>query len=219
MALSKNHLIAVALVVAILLAVGNIIRTCEPEQRELDVANRGGLGGIGAKHIHEFLGPDKRIALIFFDASAATIYGKDQRILEGQLELFGHKIVGKKEIPAGPLFSNPDAAYTGILPMAEYGEFVAEHPRADAIVSFVGPPVVPEDEELPGASGPPLLIANAIGHQATWDLLKSGFVSMAILPRQENEEDPDEVEDPGSGPVDPFEDYYTVYTPETAGDF
>ena len=214
MAFSKSHLIGLVAAVAILLAAGRMIRTCKPVESDIDVENIGGPGGIAAKYIHEFLGPGKRVALIFFDESAASIYGKDQYVLEEQLKRYKYRILGKKEISAGPLFSNPQAAYTGTLRMAEYLQFASEHAGADAIISFVGPPVIPEEEEVPEAAGPPLLIASPIAHQATWELLESGLVAMAILPRQE---DKDEDELPETGYADPYEAQYEMVTSETAG--
>jgi len=214
MALSKSHLIAVVLLVAILFAVGNMVRTCKPVEDDIDVENIGGPGGIAGKHILEFLGPKKRVALIFFDEGAASIYGKDQYVLEEQLKRYKYKILGKKEISAGPMFSDPMLAHTGSLPMEEYLQFAAEHPGADAIISFVGPPVIPE-EGLPEPSGVPLIIANPIGQHTTWELLEHAFVAMAILPpsAEESEHAPDE-EVPEPALTDPFAVNYRVYTPE-----
>ena len=213
MALSRSHLVGIVAAVVILLTVGNMVRTSKPVENDIDVENIGGPGGIAAKHIHEFLGPDKRVALILFDDSAASIYGKDQYVLEEHLKRYKYKTVGRKEISAGPLFSDPQSAYTGTLPMADYLQFASGHGGADAIISLVGPPMIPA-EGVPEPPGVPLIIANPIGQPATLELRDSGFVAMAVLPPLENEEE-DESEIMGPDPADPFAVDYRVYTPES----
>ena len=212
MASSKTNIAAIVLLVVILLAVANMVRTCKPRVgEELDVENFGGLGGYAGAKVEELLGRDKRVALIVFDDSAATIYGKDQYALTEQLKRFGYKILAEEAIPAGPLFANPDAAYQGVLPMDVFQQFAAKHAKADAIISFVGPPVILSETVPDAAEGtPPFIVANpAVAEGVIWELLESGFVTMAILPREDAAANPMAL---ASGDPSLFDQFYQAVT-------
>lgn len=209
--MSKSSIISIVLLVFIVLAVGNIFRTCKPEGSTLDVQNFGGLGGYAARQIHEFLGPKKRVVLILFDDSAATIYGKDQYALTEQLKAYEYKILAEETIPAGPLFSNPRATHQGILPLESYQQVASRHPDADAIISFVGPPVV-SSETMPSGGRPPLIVANTVAERSTRTLVQNGFVTMAILSRKDAAATPMEM---GYGDSAQYANFYEVVTYES----
>jgi hypothetical protein len=186
MAVSKNHYIAAALVVAILVAVINLVRTCKPVEEEFDLTTYGGLGGFAATKAIEYLGGNGSVVLILFDDSVMDVYGKDQYALTETIKQSGCRIKSIELVSPGPLRTNPAAIHSGVLPLDELRRIENKYPNVDALLCFAGAPVL-SDEARPerATDAPKLIIANPVGESGVFELIESGYVSMAVVHRRD----------------------------------
>jgi len=186
MSFSKNHYIAAALVVAILFAVINLLRACKPVEEEIDLTIYGGLGGFAATKAIEYLGGNGTVVLILLDDSIRDVYGKDQYALTETIKQSDCRIKSIELVSPGPLRTNPAAIHSGVLPLDELQRIENKYPKVDALISFAGAPVL-SDEALPerATDAPKLIIANPVGESGVFELIESGYVSMAVVHRRD----------------------------------
>jgi hypothetical protein len=211
MGFSKSNGTAIALGAVILLALVSIIRQIRPEGPAFEVREFGGMGGFSANKVVEFLGPEKEVVVILFDESSRLVFGKDEYALIETLKQYRYRIKATETIPAGSLLTDPEVAENGVLPMESYLDLARKHSGADAIISFVGPPVpVPDSALAREESAPRLLIARSLADAASRKLVESGFASLAIVQRRPDAEFPASAM--GARAANPFELMLEVVT-------
>jgi hypothetical protein len=171
------------------------------------------LGAVAAEETSKLLNHQGQIVIVLNDPG-------DERdpVVEAQLEAFtrNSKKSGKLTVQAVERVKMDALTRMntgGTMPPDQFLGLKAKHPHADAFVLFIGFPLLPPSDLNALKAGKTKLVVVSATLPGYRELLRTGVIQLAIVPRQAGEND---------GTVEPknlrdwFNQEYQIVTPSTA---
>lgn len=187
MEVKRKHVVSGLLLLVIAASFLGVFRTCGSKPHDIRIDLIKALRLIAAEKTAAFLEYEGSIVLVLPDVPHQIYYDAIDEELVAPCEESGISVIGTEKI-ALSWGSAPGGSSGGSVGLtgARVFEIAARHPDADAVLSLVGIPEFTDSEFRRAAESlPPLIVSrDARMGPDLEDLIRSGIVAMAIVPKK-----------------------------------